>query len=202
MSDSLISRIFWGVAEEKQTLFYQKNKNKTSTQHLRIGRNKHNLMQQKTGTTTLSLHFLQQHYHIFLWKCLDGNFNTIHTYEFILFLVTTRIGLHTWMLKNTSVFSFCLFKPPCLKYPVCSGRSPILIINYVQISSSCLNVNVLVLLTSSLRVIWISLGCGQNKTFKEEDIFEFRQHWKAFSHFFWYFIDQTTNRSIEKIINN
>ena len=47
MSDSLISRIFWGVAEEKQTLFYQKNKNKTSTQHLRIGRNKHDLMQQK-----------------------------------------------------------------------------------------------------------------------------------------------------------
>lgn len=25
MSDSLISRIFWGVVEKKQTIFYQKN---------------------------------------------------------------------------------------------------------------------------------------------------------------------------------
>ena len=51
------------------------------------------------------------------------------------------------------------------------------------------------LTSSSVTVNWISLGFGQDETFKDA-ILGFGNHWPTFSNISWYFIDQTTNWSI------
>ncbi len=62
------------------------------------------------------------------------------------------------------------------------------------------NVNIFWFLESSIPVTWICLGCGQNKTFEDVSL-GFGKQWSTLFTILWHFMDQTTNRLIEKIID-
>ena len=66
--------------------------------------------------------------------------------------------------------------------------------------SSFLKVNIFWFLSSSMAVNWLSLGCGQNKTF-EDVVLCFGKHYLTFLNIFWHSIDKTTNCLTDKIIN-
>ena len=78
---------------------------------------------------------------------------------------------------------------------------PARLTDFIFSGSSFMKVNISWFLSSSMTLNWLSLGCGQNKTF-EDVILGFWKHWSTFfTIFLLHFIDKPTNLLIYKIID-